>query len=203
VNRVYTVTLSVVDTSGNLSTASRQVIVGIPPTAGFVVRPAHPATGLPVSFNASLSRAQGGSIAAYAWTFGDGSAGSGVAPRHLYRRPGRYAVTLTVTDGSRLPASATRTIQVAIAATITRTGTRSTRQGTSVVVSVNGPGVVSARSRSIRLLRAGTATFKISLTAGERRTLAVQHRVKINVKVKFVPLAGNPSARTVTIILRS
>ena len=37
-------------------------------------------------------------IATYAWDFGDGTSGSGVETTHSYSKPGRYDVTLTVTD---------------------------------------------------------------------------------------------------------
>lgn len=53
---------------------------------------------LQASFDASGSADSDGSIASYAWDFGDGTTGSGVSPTHAYATAGTYPVTLTVTD---------------------------------------------------------------------------------------------------------
>lgn len=45
----------------------------------------------------------------YSWDFGDGSKGTGETVRHLYAKPGTYAITLTVDDGMNLPNSIQRT----------------------------------------------------------------------------------------------
>ena len=60
-----------------------------------------PYTGLvnqAVAFDGSGSSDPGGSIASYAWTFGDGGTGSGPTPSHTYTATGNYTATLTVTD---------------------------------------------------------------------------------------------------------
>ncbi len=66
------------------------------------------AFGDPVQFDAGDSRPgmEKGRIVAYEWDFGDGYAGSGVAPRHYYAQPGAYITTLTVWDDRGLPGSA-------------------------------------------------------------------------------------------------
>jgi PKD repeat protein len=53
-----------------------------------------------VSFDASGSYDPDGSVTTYAWDFGDGTTGSGVAPGHVYPYEGTFYVTLTVTDNS-------------------------------------------------------------------------------------------------------
>ena len=58
--------------------------------------------GSSVSFDGSGSSDSDGSIVSYAWTFGDGSTGSGVAPSHTYNTAGTYNVVLTVTDDDGL-----------------------------------------------------------------------------------------------------
>ncbi len=70
------------------------------PRAAFTatVRPAGSAT----LFNAGSSSAFTGTIARYAWIYGDGKAApnGGAHPSHVYAHAGRYKVTLTVTDSS-------------------------------------------------------------------------------------------------------
>jgi PKD repeat protein len=58
--------------------------------------------GTPVSFNAGGSSDPQGQPLTYAWTFGDGSTGTGLTTTHTYAAPGTYAVTVTVKDTSGL-----------------------------------------------------------------------------------------------------
>src|SRR5436309_13321163 len=51
--------------------------------------------GVPIQFNGIGSS---GTIASYAWTFGDGATATGAMPTHAYASAGQYPVTLTVTD---------------------------------------------------------------------------------------------------------
>ena len=68
--------------------------------------------GQPVSFDGSASMDQDGTIASYAWTFGDGGTGTGVSPSHTYGTPGSYTVTLTVTDDGGLTDTATSSANI-------------------------------------------------------------------------------------------
>lgn len=70
-------------------------------------------TGLSCSFNGGTS---GGSPTSYAWTFGDGSSGSGVTASHAFAAAGTYNVTLTVGNGS---STNSETQSVTVAAPIT------------------------------------------------------------------------------------
>nr|WP_245788319.1 PKD domain-containing protein [Amycolatopsis marina] len=63
------------------------------------------------SFDASGSRDPDGTIESYAWDFGDGGTGTGVAPGHTYAEAGEYTVTLTVTDNDGNTGTATRTVR--------------------------------------------------------------------------------------------
>jgi PKD repeat protein len=84
-----------------------------PPTA---VASATPNTGyapLSVSFDSAGSSDPDGSIASYAWAFGDGGTATGPTASHIYQNVGSYTAVLTVTDNQ----GATGTASVAISAT--------------------------------------------------------------------------------------
>jgi PKD repeat protein len=70
--------------------------------AAAITLPVNLVTGVPLVFGAagSTDPYPGGTTgASYAWTFGDGGTGSGLTPSHTYSAPGKFPVTLTVTDG--------------------------------------------------------------------------------------------------------
>jgi YVTN family beta-propeller protein len=69
-----------------------------PPQATFTAPTA--ISGAPVTFSAAASTDPDGSIAIYAWDFGDGTTTSAASPTitHTFGKPGTYPVTLTLTD---------------------------------------------------------------------------------------------------------
>ncbi|MCU1527461.1 MAG: hypothetical protein JWP75_1224 [Frondihabitans sp.] len=107
----YTVTLTVTDANGKTGTASQSVTVtkaNVPPTASFT----ETATGLTQAFDGSGSSDPDGTIASYAWTFGDGGTATGAKPTHTYTTAGTYTVKLTVTDNQGATGSATQSVTV-------------------------------------------------------------------------------------------
>ncbi|HSC03251.1 MAG TPA: PKD domain-containing protein [Solirubrobacteraceae bacterium] len=109
----YTVTLTLVDNHGNLTTGSDEISVGASPTAALTASPAQLYDdGGPVSFDASGSSDAGGSITSYAWDFGDGATAQGQTASHSYTTPGTYLVRLTVTDSLGLLDTATEAVTV-------------------------------------------------------------------------------------------
>ncbi|HEV7596213.1 MAG TPA: S8 family serine peptidase [Gemmatimonadaceae bacterium] len=82
-----------------------------PPTAP-VARFTFACGGPSCNFDGSSSSAQ--AAASYAWTFGDGSTGSGRTASHAYAAAGTYGVTLTVADGGGT-SSATQSVTVTAA----------------------------------------------------------------------------------------
>jgi len=79
-----------------------------PPVASFT----YSCTDLACSFNGSGSYDPDGTIASYAWTFGDNSSGSGVTASKIYASAGTYNVTLTVTDNEGATGSASKSVTV-------------------------------------------------------------------------------------------
>jgi len=109
----YTATLTVTDNLGARGTATVGIVVSPPanqpPTASASANPTSGAAPLAVSFTGSGSDPDG-TIASYAWSFGDATTSSLQNPSHTYQSAGNYAATLTVTDN----AGATGTASVAI-----------------------------------------------------------------------------------------
>jgi PKD repeat protein len=109
----YTVTMTMTDPqTGSTGSVQRTLVVNDLPSASFTLGPNPATAGAPVSFNGGASTDLDGSIASYAWNFGDGSTGSGATPSHVYGAPGTYTVTLTVTDSAGQGATATQTLTV-------------------------------------------------------------------------------------------
>lgn len=79
-----------------------------PPVAAFT----YTTDGLTCNLDASGSYDLDGTVASYAWSFGDGSTGSGKTTNHTYVLAGSYSVTLTVTDDDGAKNGVTKTVTV-------------------------------------------------------------------------------------------
>ncbi|MCU1440494.1 MAG: hypothetical protein JWP85_1491 [Rhodoglobus sp.] len=79
-----------------------------PPTAAFTSSVA----GLTASFDGSTSTDPDGTIAGYAWNFGDSTTGSGATTSHAYATGGTYTATLTVTDNQGATGSVSHPVTV-------------------------------------------------------------------------------------------
>ncbi|HEY5514579.1 MAG TPA: PKD domain-containing protein, partial [Pengzhenrongella sp.] len=114
--------LDVRATATNLS-ATFQRASGGTFTDAFTIRPADPTqnvsptasftsscTLLNCAVDASGSTDPDGTIASYAWDFGDTTTATGPAASHTYAAPGSYTVTLTVADDDGATGSTTRTV---------------------------------------------------------------------------------------------
>ena len=110
----YQVTLTLTDDDGAIGSITHDVVVaGLnqPPVPDFTVTP----TGLTVAVDASATTDPDGTVASYAWDFGDSTApGTGQTTSHAYTVAGTYTVTLTATDDDGAFASTTRDTTVVV-----------------------------------------------------------------------------------------
>jgi PKD repeat protein len=154
----------------------------LPPAAVIAATPLSGNVPLSVAFDASGSSDPDGTIASYAWTFGDGATGSGMTCAHTYTQPGTFTATLTVTDNVGAQGTATVRITVidpniinapsglsasvsAKVVTLRWTDNASNETGYYVeraLKSGKGAGVYSR----IATLAADTTTFSQTVTAG-------------------------------------
>jgi len=114
----FNVTLTVTDSEG-LSDTTWQIIsvttpppTPQPPTAAFTWTPTIGKVNEPVTFDASASTPNGGTIISYEWNFGDTGTGTGKIISHTYTAPGYFTVTLKVTDSEGLWDTETKTIRI-------------------------------------------------------------------------------------------
>ena len=101
-------TLTVTDNAAATSQTAHVVTVNAPPVASFTSA----CSGLTCSFNASGSSDPDGTIASYAWTFGDAASGSGATANRTTPRAAPTPVTLTVTDNAAATSQTVRTVTV-------------------------------------------------------------------------------------------
>ena len=86
------------------------------PVASFTYSPECPAPSSIVTFNATFSTPNGGTISSYEWNFGDGNTTSVANPiiTHVYNSSGTYNVTLTIIDSEGLNDTAWKNVPVYI-----------------------------------------------------------------------------------------
>jgi PKD repeat protein len=82
------------------------------PTAVMSATPTSGTAPLTVAFDGSGSTDLEGFLTGWAWTFGDGTVGTGVTTIHVYSAPGTYVATLTVTDNAGKSDTTSTTIVV-------------------------------------------------------------------------------------------
>jgi PKD repeat protein len=83
-----------------------------PPVASFTATPSTTTVGSPIALSAAASSDPDGTIASYAWNFGDGTTGTGVSASKSYAAAGTYTITLTVTDNLGATGSTTKSVVI-------------------------------------------------------------------------------------------
>jgi len=117
----YKVELKVTDNDDGTATTSKVITVNNesgnkPPVANFVYSPSNPSEGETVTFNASSSDDEDGTIVLYEWDWnGDGkfdSSSTKPVIKHSWDKAGEYVVTLRVTDNASLSNTFSKTIEI-------------------------------------------------------------------------------------------
>ncbi|MFJ9844013.1 collagenase [Kitasatospora sp. NPDC101155] len=143
--------------------AAGACVVGGAPTAAFTAVP----SGLTAQFTDQSTESGGGSIASWAWNFGDGATSTTQSPSHTYAAAGSYNVSLTVTDGSGKTNSITQSVTVGGSGTGT---TACTAADTRVLDKNCFRAGQSATAGNLDYyyiyLPAGTTTLKVSSSGG-------------------------------------
>ncbi|MCF7553837.1 LamG-like jellyroll fold domain-containing protein [Pseudonocardia sp. WMMC193] len=156
---VYPAALSAARVSAHFQAAAGTP-ANVAPTAAFTSTTA----GLTANVDASTSTDPDGTIASYAWNFGDGSTGSGVTASRTYAAAGTYQVTLTVTDDD----AATNVIVKPVTVTAAPQGAFATDPFARTVASgwgsadVGGPWTIGA----------GPANYSVADGVGRMQTVA-------------------------------
>jgi PKD repeat protein len=114
----YKVILTVIDNLGLNDSFAHTFTVYAPREARFSFSPSTPNVGDAVTFNASVSKDLGGTIANYTWNFDDGNITTVNAPTdtiiHFFSASGSYNVNLTITDNDGLKSWYNNTVNVGI-----------------------------------------------------------------------------------------
>ncbi len=147
----YTVTLTITDTAGCTNTKTKPVIVIPGPIASFSA--STPAcSGTPITLT-DLSNANGGSLSAWHWDFGDGTDttyNSSLANlNHIYTQSGTFVVTLQVSSAQGCESATQQTVTIS-AAPVAGFDFSNTCQGQSTqftdMSSLNGGNIITQRS---------------------------------------------------------
>ncbi len=149
-----------------------------PPTA---VATTSGCTGLTCSFSGSTSSDPDGTIASYAWNFGDGTTSTAVSPSHTYAAAGNYTATLTVTDnsGASSPPSTVGVSPVAPLNPLAYVGeAHAITSGTSV--SVTAPAGITAGDKELLFVSVNTAGITTSAPSGLTGWTQVSQAVSSN-----------------------
>jgi PKD repeat protein len=119
---------------------------------------------LSCSFDASGSSDPDGTIASYAWTFGDGGTATGKTATHTYASAGSYTATLTVTDDKGATDTVTNTV-TAGASAISFVG-KSETNGNATSHQVSVPAGVQAGDGLVLAYTVNSSTVTISDPSG-------------------------------------
>ncbi|PZS25537.1 MAG: radical SAM protein [Pseudonocardiales bacterium] len=108
----FTVKLTVTDNQAATGTVSHPVTPTAPPNQPPVAAFTSSCSSLACTFDGTTSSDPDGTVASYAWTFGDGATSTAAKPPHTFAAAGTYAVSLTVTDNQGATGTTSRNVTV-------------------------------------------------------------------------------------------
>jgi PKD repeat protein len=169
----FVVTLTVTDNGGLTASSTQTVNIGSLPNVNPVPQFAATPDALLVTFNASGSTDNGGTITNYSWNFGESNSTSntatGVTTTHAYRFEGSYTVTLVVTDNRGATATIAQAVVVSPPAAV-------------ITGQLNDTGIPASQC-----YQAGTDTFVLCSSANAIGTVTIPGAVAI---FSFAPQDG-------------
>ncbi len=196
----YAVKLTVTDDKGATDTITETVTVAaaanVAPTAAFTSS----VTGLTAAYDAAGSADSDGTIASYAWTFGDTSSGTGKTATRTYTTAGTYAVKLTVSDDKGATGTITKSVTVSAATTavaqdnFNRTATKwGTADKGGTWTQAGSTFSTNGSTGNIKLAAAGTAASAYLNTVSQRNV-----NVVADVSLDSMATGGGTSTSFVT-----
>ncbi len=195
----YDVVLTVTSASGTATVTHGVDVVKVnqPPTAKIT----YSCDALACDFDSAGSEDPDGSIASYAWSFGDGDTSTAVAPHHAYASAGTRTVTLTVTDNdsATATASASVTVSAAPAATVAFVAATSANANTANQ-RVTVPGAVQAGDTMVLYFAANATSATVTPPAGWTQMEALDGTNVLGRAWTRTATAGDPGS-TVTVAL--
>lgn len=168
----------------------------LPPTAVISVTPPTGTAPLSVVFDGSASIDSDGTVTSWAWSFGDGTIGTGSRTTHLYTNPGTYNVNLTVTDnsGESRQASGSIVVTAALFAPGNLTASALTRSSTRLMWT-NG----TANQTGVRIERcqgSGCTNFNQIATVGGTATTYTDSGLAANTTYRYRVRAYNSAGNS-------
>ena len=171
-----------------------------PPTA----RATASCANLACSFDGSGSSDPDGTIASYAWTFGDGSTATGSKPTHAYAKAGTYPYTLTVTDdqGTASPVySGSVTVTGSATPPIAFTAVAHSYATSTTSATVTTPSGVGTGDTELLFVSAANATANAVSAPTGWTQVATQSPLPLQTAVFRHTVAAGDAGKTVTVSL--
>ena len=167
-----------------------------PPTAQATAN----CTGLTCSFDGTGSSDPDGTVASYAWDFGDGSTGSGATPTHGYATAGTYTYTLTVTDNQGVASAPVQgTVTVAgLANSISFTASAHSYVTSGTSASVTTPNAVGAGDTELLYVTTTNSTANVISTPAGWTLVTTQNSLPLQVDVFEKTASAADAGSTVT-----